>query len=373
MTKIFSAIAILSLSAILFVPSACKKNDKATETPIPEVSVAYPEIDSVMLRKSYPGFLTANNEVELVARVNGTLIAHPYQPGQKVKKGDILFRIDDSTYRNSLQQAQAELAQAQASYDYYSKEYEKMLKALELDAVSEMEVSQTKSNMDQAAAQISSYKAAVETAQTTLGYCTVRAPFDGRVSQWNFDTGSYVAGEGQATVLATIYDDSTVYANIQIDDDSYLDLVNNAKEGLDLSQMPVTFSEELPHSYTASLNYLAPEIDKTTGTMLVRAVIDNPYGELKSGMYAVIGLPYEALQKAVLIEDAAIGTDQLGKYIYVVNDSDKIVYTPIEAGDVVNGTKRVVIKGITPDERYITKAMLKVRDGETVKPVMTAK
>lgn len=334
------------------------------------VSVAYPETDSVLLRHSYPGFLTANREVDIVARVNGTILSHPYTPGQVVHKGDVLFTIDDSSYRNDLQEAQASLDNAKASYEYYSKQYEAMTIALKSDAVSEIEVLQAKSNMDEAEAQMRSYSAAVGNARTTLGHCVIRAPFDGRVTDWTYDVGSVVTGEGAPVVVATIYDDSTVFANIEIDNNNYMDLVNASNEDLDLAHMPVTFSEELPRAYTADLTYMAPEMDKTTGTLLLKARIDNPEGDLRSGMYVTLGVPYASMAQALIIEDAAISTDQLGKYVYVVNDSDRVVYTPVEIGELVTDTRRIVTKGLNPRSRYVTKALLKVRDGERVKPIM---
>lgn len=361
-------IALAFIAALLIFPVSCKKKETVGEAGPQEVSVAVPEIDSVIVRKSYPGYLTAHNEVELVARVDGNLLSKPENPGEPVKKGTVLFRIDPTTYRNQVAQAQASLDNARAGYDYYAKEYEAMKGAIK-GAVSEMEMLQAKSNMEEAAAQIRNYEAALNTARQTLGYCTITAPFDGRVTVSAYDPGNYIAGGAQPVALATIYDDAKVFANIEIDNASYIKIVENKHEGLGLERIPVAFGENLTHQYTADLTYMAPNIDRTTGTIMLRGLIDNPYGELKSGMYVTIDMPLEHLDSAILIEDAAIGTDQLGKYIYVVNDSDQVIYTPIEVGEVVNQTKRIVTKGISPDTRYVTKAMLKVRDGEKVKPI----
>lgn len=364
---------LIICAGIIFSVSSCKKDDSEKEAAeaqaqsVMTVNVAYPQVDSLTLRKTYPGYLTANNEVEIVAKVNGNLIAHPYKAGDRVKKGDILFRIDDTTYQNEVKEARASLENAKAAYDYSAKEYEAMKKALESDAVSQMEVLQAKSTMDQNAAQIRNYQAALDQAQTTLSYCTIRAPFSGRVTEWNYDTGSYISGAAAPVVLAKIYDDSSVIANIEIDNQSYMDIVND--KALDLTHMPVTFNDVTENNYTANINYMAPNVDKTTGTMILRAVIQNPKGELKSGMYLTLGVPYENVQTAIVIEDAAIGTDQLGKYVYVVNDSNQVVYTPVVTGDLVNNTMRIINKGLTKDSKYVTKALLKVRDGEKVKPV----
>lgn len=135
--------------------------------------------------------------------------------------------------------------------------------------------------------------------------------------------------------------------------------------------IPLQFEESLPHSYTADLYYTSPSIDKKTGTLTLKVKVDNPYGELRDGMYVTVNLPYDNDSHAMLVRDASIGTDQLGKYLYVVNDSDKVVYTPIEVGGLYRDSMRVVTKGISPESRYITSALLKVRDGMPVKTVMT--
>jgi multidrug efflux pump subunit AcrA (membrane-fusion protein) len=105
--------------------------------------------------------------------------------------------------------------------------------------------------------------------------------------------------------------------------------------------------------------------------MLLQAKVDNPYNELKNGMYTTVSLPYRNEPNAILVKDASIGTDQKGKYLYIVNDSNRVVYMPIEVGDIVNDTLRVIESGVKPGMKYVTKAMLKVRPGMTVKPILT--
>ena len=134
--------------------------------------------------------------------------------------------------------------------------------------------------------------------------------------------------------------------------------------------MPLKFEQPLAHDYYADLNYLSPSVNQSTGTFNMKAEVKNPYGDIKPGMYVTIDLPYGNNPKAILINDASIGTDQLGKYVYVVNDSDKVVYTPIKIGGLYNDSLRVVNEGLTSRSRYVTSALLKVRDGMTVKPVL---
>ena len=135
--------------------------------------------------------------------------------------------------------------------------------------------------------------------------------------------------------------------------------------------MPVLFGDSILGNYTGELDYASPDVQKGTGTVTLRLLVDNPDGTLKSGMYANVDLPYAVKTDAMLIKEAAIGTDQLGKYVYVVNDSNKVVYTPVETGDLYHDTLRIVNSGLKPTDRYVTQALLKVRDGMTVKTRQT--
>lgn len=366
------SVIVLSLAAIV---SGCHGGNKKTETiHAMDVDVAMPVVDSVVLHKTYPGYLAANQSVQLVARVDGYLTSHPFEAGSFVKKGTVLFTIDDKTYRDAVVKAEAALADAKSTYEYASSQYAAMKEALESDAVSQMEVLQAKNSMETAAANIKSAEASLRTARTTLGYCTVMAPCDGHVTCGAYDLGTFLAGAGSPVTLGTIYDDAVMSAVFSIEDSRYFDLVRNFKDsigGVEYDKMPIDFAEELPHSYTGDLSYLAPSIDTSTGTLIVKARIENPYNELKPGMYATVSLPYAFEPHAILIKDASIGTDQLGKYIYTVNDSNKVVYTPIEVGETINDTLRIVTKGVTPNTKYVTKALLKVRDGQIVNPHMT--
>lgn len=371
-----NSISLIVLAAVgLGLFTSChKKSESDGRDAAMTVDVAVPEIDSVVLHKTYPGYLSASQKVQLVARVDGYLTSHPFQGGDFVKKGKVLFTIEDKNYRDAVAKAEAALADARSSYSYASSQYQAMEEALRSDAVSQMEVLQAKNSKEEAAAAIKSAEAALRTARTSLSYCTVTAPFDGHISSTNYDNGAFLAGAGSPVVLAAIYDDAKMNANFSIEDSRYLELIKNFKDSvgdIDYSKMPVSFSEVLPHSYTGDLSYMAPRIDTSTGTMVLQASIENPYNELKDGMYATVSLPYAFKPDAILIKDASIGTDQLGKYIYVVNDSNKIIYTPIEVGETVNDTLRIVTKGIKPGEKYVTKALLKVRDGQTVAPRMT--
>ncbi len=354
--------------------TSCGNKRQAADEGLLTVDVALPVTDSITLYKTYPGYAGANASADVVARVNGQLLSKNYDSGSLVKKGAVLFTIEPTKYSDAVRQAQAALATAESEYEYASKQAQAMKKAFESDAVSRMEVIQAESSMQQAEAAIKNARAALSTANTNLAYCTVRAPFTGHITSATVDVGNYINGEGAPFKLATIYDDSSMIVSFAIEDSQYERMMgaksDPAVEAL-YHKVPLEFEEPLPHTYTADMYYTSPAIDKSTGTLNLKVTVDNPYGELRDGMYVTVKFPYDTDPDAILVKDASIGTDQLGKYLYVVNDSDKVVYTPIEVGGIYDDSLRVVTKGISRDSRYVTSAMLKVRDGMPVKPVLT--
>lgn len=362
--------ALLLCPAALLILAACHKSEQKVAEETPLIDVALPETGSVVLTKTFPGYLSADKTVDIVARVNGYLRQVCYTDGQFVRRGDVLFRIEDTAYRDAVTQAEAALNTARAELEYNTKNFDAMTRALESDAVSRISVSQAESAMKTSEADVRNAEAALRSARTTLGYCEILAPFDGHVTASTVDVGTYLAGEGAAETLATIYADSRLKAQFNVAEAAY---VNNltataAEQGLDLHAVPLSFADSLNHAYTANLYYIAPDVDTATGTLAMSAEVDNPYGELKAGMFTNISLPYDRAEDAIMVKTASISTGQAGKYLYTLNDSNQVVYTPIKIGDEVRDSMTIVTSGLTPRTRYVTRAMLKVRDGMTVKP-----
>lgn len=359
------------LSGFLIFASGCKKEDKnAQEMPPMEVSVAEVEVDSVMIYKEYPGRLYATSKVEVVCRVDGTLLSKSYQDGAIVKKGQLLFTIDDTQYRNAVQQMQGQLENAISANAYNEKQYAAMQKAIEADAVSQMELLQSKSTYEEGLASIKTAKANLQTAQTNLGYCRITAPITGRITKANYQPGQVINGGASPVTLATMYQNETFYAEFSVDDATFYSIAgktaSDVKPGFET--IPLKFNDQLQHDYVGKFHYVAPDINATTGTMVLQAEIKNDYDELRDGMYVTISLPYQNDPQAMLIQEAAIGTDQQGKYVYVVNDKDEVIYTPIKIGELAPDNRRIVLSGLKPGERYVTKALLKVKNGSKVKP-----
>lgn len=358
--------------AMLVAITSCHNKKSAIESEALSVDVALPVVDSVMLYRTYPATANAGASADIVARVNGMLLTRDYTAGSAVKKGQVLFTIDPTRYRDAVEQSRATLATARSEYVYASNQAEAMRKALESDAVSKLDVIQAESNMEQAAASIENAEAALNLSLTDLGYCTVRAPFDGHISSSLLDPGAYVAGGTSPVTLAKLYDDAYVTVVFSISDAQFQQIFSgeNVPQNEVYRRVPLSFDTPLAHSYTGDLTYTAPSIDTSTGTITLKCRVENPHGELRDGMYVTVHLPYGAEPQAMLVKDSAIGTDQLGKYLYTLNDSNRVIYTPVTVGDLYCDTLRIVTRGITPQTRYVTSALLKVRDGMRVIPQM---
>ena len=365
---------LMYIFLVLSVLTGCKeKKDAGAMKGMPTlaISVAKPIVKDITLTKDYPGYLTTEKTVNLVARVNGTLQSVSYAPGGRVKKGQLLFVIEPTLYNDKVAQAEAELKTAQAQLEYARNNYSRMKEAVKSDAVSQIQVLQSESSVTEGVAAVSNAEAALSTARTNLGYCYVRAPFDGTISKSTVDVGSYVGGSLQPVTLAAIYKDDQMYAYFNVADNQWLEMsMNNQQPTKELpKKIMVQLGKEGTESYPATLDYLSPNVDLNTGTLMVRANFDNPQGVLKSGLYVSITLPYGEADHAILVKEASIGTDQLGKFLYAVNDSDIVHYRHIEIGQLINDTLRQVLGGLSPQQRYVTEALMKVRDGMKIKPI----
>lgn len=359
--------------ALILAAASCGHKEKDTASAIPEINVAEATVSPVVLQDSFPGVLRAHDKADVVGEVSGRLLTQNFTSGSYVTKGQVLFTIESVTYRDAVEQARASLATAESQRDFYSSQTAAMKKAYDLQAVSKMELMQSQASLRQAEASISSARAQLENAGTKLSKCTVRAPISGYITLNEVSVGNYINGDGAPQKLAEIYDNSVFDAVFSISDSRYSMLLGSDKGpgAAAYREIPLSFRAPLAHAYTADLYYVAPTVSSSTGTMQLVGSVRNEGNELRDGMYVTVSLPYGMDQHAVIVKDAAISTDQLGKYMYVVNDSNRVVYTPVTLGPLYRDSLRVIEKGISEGQRYVTQALLTVRNGMQIKPRLT--
>lgn len=349
---------------------ACHKKteEKSAPAALP-VEVALPIERNVTLTREYPGYLEAVSTISIVGRASGTLLQQSYTPGSRVKKGATLFVIEPTLYENAVAQAEAALNTAEAGLEYARSNYERMQQAIASDAVSQIELLQAKSNVKSYEAQVNNAKAALGTARTNLGYCYVKAPTDGVVGIESYSVGTYIPGAASPVELCKMYKDDKMYAYFDITDNQWLSKQKRADIVGKEDFVTFTLGNDKYYRWKAKMDYLSPDINLSTGTLQVRAELDNSNLFLKPGSYISVVLPYEQVDNGILVNDAAIGTDQLGKFLYVLNDSNIVEYRSISTGSLIDDTLRLVTNGLNAKERYVTKALLKVRNGMRVTPV----
>jgi RND family efflux transporter MFP subunit len=340
--------------------------------------VARPEVRAVTLTREYPGYLKADKTVQFTARVSGTLLRCYYRPGQLVKAGQALFLIDPSTYEEQLAEAQATLRNAEANLSYTQATYERTQRAAASDAVAQIQVLQTQSEYLQAVAQKEQAQAALRLAEITLDYCRIAAPFSGHMTLNTYDIGNYI-NSAEQPVLATLYKDDTLHVYFNVSENQYLQrqlrIGENPSQTTLLDDITLKIpayeaATSLPSmpAITARLEYTAPDVTLSTGTLLLRATLPNREGWLRDGMYVLATLPYGEMKAALLVPDAAVGHDQAGSYLYVLSTDNIVERRAVTLGQIVADSLRIVTDGMTAEERFVVDAGLKVRAGMKVRP-----
>ena len=224
--KTFVYIGIIGASALLL--ASCKGKSKPMETPVPSISVSTPIVRDITLTKEYPGYLSSQLKVDLVARVNGYLRTSYLKAGSRVKKGDLIFVIEPDTYQDNVTQAEASVKTSKAQLEYARSNYERMKEAAKSGAVSQIQVIQAEATVSESEAAVKNAEAELNTARTNLSYCYIRAPFDGAVTRASYDIGNYINGAVQPVTLATLYKDDLMFANFNIEDNQFMKMMLEA-------------------------------------------------------------------------------------------------------------------------------------------------
>lgn len=333
--------------------------------PAPAVSAADVVVKSISQWDSFNGRIEAVESVQLRPRVSGYIDKVNYTDGQEVKKGEVLFTIDDRTYRAALEQAQASLARAKTQASLAQSEANRTDKLINTHLVSREEWEQRRSAATQAQADIRAAQAAVDTAQLNLDFTKVTAPIDGRASRALITIGNLVTAGDSASVLTTLVSQKTVYVYFDVDESTYLHYQNLARSGQGASSnhmaLPVeiglTGEDGYPHQ--GKVDFLDNQLTPSTGTIRMRALLDNAQRQFTPGLFARVRLPGSAEFNATLIDDKAVLTDQDRKYVYIVDKEGKAQRRDITPGRLAAGL-RIVQRGLNPGDKVIVDGLQKV-------------
>ena len=346
----------------------------ATALPIPVVK---PRTQSVSNYVEITGNAASVNAVKLIARVEGYLDQIHYEDGQFVKKGDLLFTIQQDQYKDQLQQAQAQLLTAQASLTYAKTELVRYSKLVKQDAATQTEVDHWTFEKASAEASLLSAQAQVALARLNLSYTEVRAPFDGIVGKHLIDPGNVVGGGGQQTALAEITQLDPIYVVANLSEQQVLQIRQNLGQHrltfADLRKVPVdvALSDQTGFPLQGTLEYVAPALDPATGTLLVRGILANPDRALLPGFFVKMRLPMAKVDRnALLVPDRSLQEDQGGRYLLIVNKDDVVEQRYVQLGQL-DGALRVITSGLRPDDRVVVGDLWRATPGTKVTPQLT--
>jgi RND family efflux transporter MFP subunit len=364
----FRIVFVIFASGVL---SACEQNSFVPPPP-PKVDVGVPVQRPITRYLEATGNTAAIKNVDLVARVQGFLQSINYQDGTFVKEGTTLFTIEPETYKLKLEQAQAAEAGAQASLKQAEADFKRQSDLVQRQAVSQATLDTSTSARDNAQANYQQAQVNTRIAQVNYGYTTVVAPFDGIVSAHLVSVGELV-GVSSPTQLATIVQLDPLYVNFNVNEQDVLRIRAEAKRrGLtasDLTQLQVEvgLQTETGYPHKGKLDYAAPTINQSTGTLPVRGVLPNADRVLLPGYYVRVRVPIDQQQAALLVPDVALASDQAGRYLLVVNAENVVEQRKVQTGPL-EGDLRVIESGLKPDDRIVTAGLLRAIPGQKVDP-----
>ena len=351
--------------------AACGQSNTYVAPPPPKVTVAKPTEQKVTRYFEATGNAAAVNSANLVARVQGFLTEIKYADGAAVKQGQHLFTIEPEPYQLKLQQAQAAEASAEATAKQTEADFERQQELVQRQAASKAAFDNATANRDTAKARLLQAKADTKQAQINLDYTKVVAPFDGVVTARQVSIGELVGGGG-TQVLATIVQLDPIWVNFSASERDVLRVrAELQRRGMTRSDMIGTEAEvglqtETGYPHKGKLDYIAPTVSASTGTLAVRALLRNPNAPLLPGYFVRVRVPLDETP-ALLVPSVALGADQGGRYVLIVNTENTVEQRKVQVGPTV-GEMAVIESGLQPDDRVVVAGILRANPGQKVDP-----
>lgn len=416
-------ILLLSVVALSGPIYGCSRGpNRYVEPPPPEVTVVTPKQETITDYVEVTGVAQPVMSVDIRARVKGFLLERHFEEGAYVKQGQLLLVIEEEPFRVKLDQAKAQLAEAETSLakaqQSQSREVARAQLALDESqlrlaqdderrvrglvqtrALTEQDLEQSTASLQKNIAQVNATKAtlqqaeadyatnirsaealvagartAVRDAEIELSYCRIVAPIDGRISRVYLDVGNLV-GDGQASLLANVVKTSPIYAYASLSPDNfnllkYRKTASGANETKAVaSQIPVEIglANEPGYPHQGTIDYHDPKVDAGTSTIQIRGIFANEDEAILPGMFCRVRIPYQQRANALLVPERALSVDQVGNFVLVVGKEDTVEYRPVKVGATLNGY-RVVSGQIAAADRVITEGLLRARPGIKVSP-----
>ena len=365
------------LLAVAAAGPGCRE-PKVVAPPPPEVSVSQPIEEPVQETLGFTGRISAVDSVEVRARVTGYITKVAFTDGALVKAGDLLFEIDPREYQAAVLRAEGEVARLRAQLARTESEVARNQALRPSGAASARELERSVAEKGAAEGELKAKLAQLELARLDVEFTQVKAPVAGRVSRAEITAGNLVVvGASGGPLLTTVVSLDPIYVNFDTDERALIRLRRGtiarddvaAPENVRAAAAPVlvALADENDFTHRGTIDFIDNQIDPSTGTIHVRAVLPNPDRLLTPGLFVRVRVPVGEPRPGILVTDRAIGTDQDRKYVLVVNEKNVVEYRPVKLGPL-QGALRAVAEGLAPGEWVIVNGIQRARPGATVTP-----
>lgn len=337
----------------------------------PKVLVATPVADKIADYDDFTGRTEAVASVEIRARVTGYLQKIDFKEGMLVKKGELLFEIDPRPYQAELARAEASIRQAEARLTRLNADYHRASNLRGRSTISQEDYEKIAGDRAEAEASVAAVVANRDLAKLNLEYTQVRAPLAGLISRHNIDAGNLVKSD--ETILTSIVATNPIYAYFDVDERTLLKIrrliqsgkIKSARESKVAVLAALADEEGFPH--TGAIDFVDNRVDSNTGTLRVRAVLDDDKGLIAPGLFVRVRVPLGEPAPVIMVAEQALGTDQGQKFVYVINEKDEAIYRRVQLGRLNKGL-RVIKEGLAPNERIVVGGLQRIRPNSRVTP-----
>jgi len=365
----FSRRASPFLAVVLLtgLSAACSGKKEAPPPPPADVTLLELKPQSARVTVEYVAETEAFNTVEIRPRVGGLLEKVEIVEGARVKKGQVLFVIDSQPYLAARAEARAAVAQARSAIEQAERDFERVSPLAAMNAVSQQEVDAVKARVSAGRASVDAALAALKTAELNLDYTTVTAPIDGIVGRAQIRVGGLVTA--YSTLLTTVYDTDPMYVNFSISERRMLELQHrygiNREKPSPTAVFHVVLADGTEHAGPVKLNFIDAAVDRATGTLPIRLVVDNEKGELLTGQFARVLVDTDRLDNALLVPQRAVQELQGKTSVWVIDAENKAQPRDVTMGARI-GSDWLVQQGLKAGEKVVIEGMQKLKPGTPV-------
>lgn len=372
--KYISQIKFYSILLIIFVLNGCentKENNSQNISEIPlEVNTYEVKLNDIPVSMEYPAKIKSMQQVNVVAKVNGTLEKKNFTEGNFVKKEEVLYQIDSTRYEALMQEALADVEMKTATLKQAKREWERVKILFEQDSTSQKEKDSALSAYETAQASLKASQANLKKAQIDLGYTKVKAPISGFTSLNKQDLGSYIGSTNESMILTTITQTNPIYVEFSLPDIEFLKkrfIMNDGNwNNISQTKLPVSiiFSDGLIYEEKGTLDFIDSFVDNETSTVKARATFENSKKELIPGLFVKIKIDGLIYKNAISIPQTSLLQDTTGTFVYIVKDNQAI-RTPVKIENISKDTY-IISDGLNEGDIVITNNLTKLKSGSPI-------